>query len=240
MANIYKILDKTSTTTMVESLKNALVEKYGDGVTIHYQNAQYLIFSCPQINEKVIKFMASDTTTVKIYYGDTYTSGTSVENQIQFINTDGYLTAIHVVLGDSFIFMAINASNTSYKSFTVVIGKTKNNRSVCFGALGYHANASNCTAKDVTNNREIDFLCFEGILYSGDYTPFITPLILKDYNTNIVLKQADGTPDTIEGLYMSCYNGGLRIGEHSLFSGNDLYSINNNKTRLATSLMAEF
>lgn len=241
MGNMYVALDTASTKNIIDSLAAALVTKYGGGVNFHYQSNTILIFRCPAISDKYIRFYLETTSENYMNFGSGYDSGSTSVNGIRMTfhyarNTLEY----HLVLGDSFMFMTTKASDTEYNS-AVVIGKTKAGISICFGAgVSNSAWVEYTAAMDATNNKEIDFLCLSQKLYSSDGVPYIMPLIIFEKATGLPLTCADGSFDTIEGLYMSCYNGGLLIRENAMFSPNYRYVTTTEYTRLRTSLVAMF
>ena len=243
MANIYRALDITSTQATVTSFKQALLDKYGaNNLTFHYENTQNLIFTCPQINEKVIRVYCESVLKIRFYYGDDYSSGTTLTNSESFFYNYNSGTDIHLVLGDAFILINRNASDSNYYSLGV-IAKTKAGVSICFGAInGTNTSyTSNVLTRDVTNDKPVTFLSYAKNMYSSENIPYITPLYLIYMDTNVPLKQSDGTFDTIEGLYMSCYIGEFLLRENAIFSFNTLYS---NSTlsyiHAYSSIMAEF
>ena len=56
MANKYYGLNITDVASWLTSVRDALVDKYGDGVTIDNITTSELVFTCPAISEKAIKF----------------------------------------------------------------------------------------------------------------------------------------------------------------------------------------
>lgn len=241
MANMYRPLDCTSTQTIITSFKNALIDKYGSsGVIIHYENQNYFIFSCPSINEKIIKLYTSGVSSVNLYYGNSYTSGSSIANESQFFYTISTGQQIHVVFGDSFMLM--NIESNSNNGHVSLIAKTKSGKSICYGAIGTSNSGyvANVSTMNVSENRGIKILSFANNLYSSANVPYVIPVILFYSDTNIPLKQSDGSFDTIDGLNMSCYTGKFLVRENAMFTTSPQYSNGSTAPLTTTALMAEF
>ena len=241
MANMYFKLDCTSKTTFISSLKNALVTKYGDDVTIHYES-EYLIFSCPAISDKVIRI-----NNYQVYYGDSYSSGTAVDNYQRFLFTySSTYTFIesHLVLGDSFLFMSAFYSS-QYRN-DCIIAKTIGGKSLICGFTGYDSNADKNITKDVTNDLQIKFVGYDTAVFCDVNVPYKSKLLIV-YPTvtgDNMVRNSDGTEDTIKDLYMSYYRSNLNgfvVTNKALFSNRNMYANSESDgAHLLTSILAEF
>ena len=132
MANSYYSL---SITAPMADLKAALINKYGSGgITVYYETASYLIVSVPAISDKVLKFAQ---TRMALYYGDAWSSGSTITNAVLFSGYDSSgtnATELHLVLGDNLLLLCTLES--SLVSRTNIIGKMTNNKYVCIGMIG--------------------------------------------------------------------------------------------------------
>ena len=237
MANYYAKLDVASNGSMAASLKAALLAKYGDdGVTIHY-DGDNLIFTCPAISDFVIKVMRDES-----HYGTSYSGGSSVANDICFYNGYNFITDAHLVLGDSFLFMT--GVNGAFR-FVIIVAKTIGGRSVVSGCSTKDTYIGKCVTKDLTSDQKINFLDFGNTaVFCNTNTPYKTKLVMA-YETNgdQLVRNADGSIDTIDGLYMSTYSnkadGNYRAVSNALLSARNVYS-NELIERFASSVIAEF
>ena len=238
MGNVYKQLDCTSASAFSESLRVALVDKYGDDVIIHY-NGDYLIFSCPKLSNKVLKLNFIEST-----YGTAYSSGVNITDSVPFHSIDYQFSTAHIVLGDSFIFITGSHIEITRRG-TMIIGKTVGGKYIIAGAGGYKTRASRCKTVDVSNNKNFDFVDFNTDIKCDTNTPYKTTLLINyidDEGQSLMLKD-DVTPDTIDGLVMSTYSNidGMYVAlPNALLSCRRLYTFVETKTVLHSSIMAEF
>lgn len=237
MANIYRKLDMATSQSKLTSFKNALLDKYGEEkLTFHYESSTDLIFSCPQISDKVIKFNFSP---LSAYYGDEYTSGANISNSKQFLNCYNGPQVIHVVFGDNFIFTVtfISGSNCT----NGIIGKTKGGKNICYGAVtsGTGSVKGNNCMYDIDSGRSVFPQSFSRPMCSRENVPYVTPIIFVYSDTLVPMMLSDGGLDTIEELYMSTYQG-LLVRENALFSNVNVYSATYTDIHTTSSIMAEF
>lgn len=227
-------------TNALSDIGNALIDKYGVGVTIYYQTTAYLIFGCPAISNKVIRiYYVSGKFTFN--YGDAWTSTTTITNARSLQgNADGICTQIQLVLGDTFFLL--NALAGSYTCF-VIIGKLTNNNYIAIGLTSFtNVNSYGlCFGKNTSNDTDImivtldkDFTGVDGKLYRQN-------LIIKKLNGGVEIN-ADGSLATIDGLFsISAVTGinSMLVTSNSIFTSTNLV-MNSNIRMLTTCLYAEW
>lgn len=132
--------------TSMALVEAALLDKYGaydaglnpNGVVIYYMTTTSIIFSCLAICDKVIRFMYTHGF---CYYGDSWTSGDAVDNQITFGGSGYYstVTAREIILTDN-CFIA-NWSKpedaTTANDRLIIVGKMSNGKYLCAGGYQY-------------------------------------------------------------------------------------------------------
>ena len=242
MANKYYPLATTSDAEFITSLANALADKYG-GVEILVQANNNLIFHCPQISDKYIRIsFGTGGGYMMAYYGNGV-SGASLQDSVQFCDT--YVSAVvnsaNLVLGDSFLFLDYNKNS---RPCVIVIGKTVGGVSIC-GGFSDSSIASRHLVQSMDNSVKLRFISYNGTVFHSPHMPYKTKLLIACYDAqdgDMLLTLPDGTPDTIQDLYMSFYAGTAPICTITgLFSRRNLYANSDaNNPQLATSLLAEF
>lgn len=117
-----------SITSFTTDVAAALVDRYGAGVTIHYSVGSTLIFTCPAISGKVIKFDGG-----YLSAGDAYVSSTTISNPTA---CGGYNNEPNsfLSLGDSF--MLFHCSADYMKHFLYLVGKLDNGRTIAAAHVG--------------------------------------------------------------------------------------------------------
>lgn len=203
MANAYFSI---GTTTPIADIKSALQTQYGGGnVTVHYETTAYLIFSCSAIADKVIK-MEWAAGYLQSYYGDAWTSGSTITNQVQFAGFyTGTTSVIHLVLGDAFFFLNLLASTIN--SSIAIIAKMTNNNYVCLGLIGYSGYATYTKGRDTTAGADIFPVTLERGFTSATSKLYKQPLILVK-TSGLVEEETDGDIAAIPGLYTASYSTG--------------------------------
>lgn len=238
MANYYSQLNCASVDEFCSTLKSALVAKYGnDGVTVHNEKSP-LIFTCPAISDFVISINRNNG-----YYGTAYTSGTNIENSVRFLTLYDSISEARLVLGDSFLFMT--GIVTGNHRFVFIVAKTIGGKSVVSGAYSYEGYGKNCVTREITTGQDISFVDFGGLaVWCNTNTPYKSKLLLA-YATaagDQILRNSDGSVDTIDGLYMSTYantNYEYVGANNAVLSARNLY-YNGSVIRLRNSILAEF
>lgn len=260
MANKYYSINTDSNVLFIDSIKNALLDRYGAGVTIHHcglrkDNKHYdLVFSCPQISEKVFQFTTTNSTNFDFFtdYSDApnpdgFANGNCLVSYERFYSSSGYYEDawknMNIVLGDSFMMMV---SNRDYKGLCI-IGKTVGGVNIGCGFTTNDLNTSFLNSKtlDLITGKRIKFVSYQNHVFSTANMPYKTKLLIhytSESEGNMMLCLPDGTPDTIKDLYMSMYCGTAPICTLTgLFSPRDM---NSNATtddkHMQSSLLAEF
>lgn len=242
MANTYySITPETSTVTIAE-IAAALQDKYGAGVTIHYTNADNVIFSCPAVSDKVIRLYSNYG--LNCYYGDAWTSGTTITNSVKICgySVSSSNISLNMVLGPNTIFFSAIRSPISTGGGTVlIIGKLSNDDFAILSALGntssyYSSYLSYNTTKSLSlypKGFQTDFAMADGKLYKQ-------PIILKRADGSVE-QNADGTIASFIDVFTVSYQVGLTaevVAANYVMSASPLWY--NGKSTIETSIMAVF
>lgn len=220
MANSYTSLLRASFGT---DASTALTAKYGAGVTVYFADALNVVFSCSAVCDKVLKLSILDVyydaddyyDALSCYYGDAWTSGDTITNPVRFsgdslgvtstINIMSRITTVDLVLGDYFIWLDSIGGNIKQAS---LIGALTNGKYICKGLnsrgvlTGLYLTYCNGVLTDGTTNYSI----ISGDKAFNDDGYFVTsPVWFYDADTFAILKNGDGTPATITGLYNVAY-----------------------------------
>jgi hypothetical protein len=237
MANVYTALSASD--TCFAGLKTALQSKYGSvNVTVHYETTGALIFSCAAISNKVIKLIKATTTagTVAAYYGDAWTSGTTITNQVSILAapSNSYLSTIDLVLGDNFMLIVCVSTNASYNHM-IIFGKLTNDS---FVALGYGSNATGSPGVCyLTTGVTVEMIPFQRGFNDASSKLYKQPVMFVA-STGILLVNGDGTAASFSGLYnvsQMLGTGGRLVGSNSFITPST-YTV----PSLNTSLLAEW
>ena len=125
-------------------IKNALINYYGAGVTVHTDSTTLLIFSCPAVSDKVIKF--TGYADLIAYYGDSY-SGGDITNPMVFggSSTAGATGSAEMVCGDTFVILvALGIASLNHRLW--IVGQLTNNQYALIGLIGSSTSAYNVGA----------------------------------------------------------------------------------------------
>lgn len=241
MVNTYHSINPTTNTML--AIKNALEVKYGAGVTIHFQDATNLIFTCAALSNKVQRLLYNAGSRIIFYYGDAWTSGTTITNQVKWAGYDaGACIFIDMVLGANLMMLCSN-QGTSVLSTLFLIGKLTNDKFSFFSACGGNSAGyySVYLSKNTTDNIDLFPVCFSDAFASGLGKLFKQPLILQRSDGTVELN-TDGTIASFKDVYNCSHalaNNVDLVGPNYLMSSAGLYTGVAGK-RLWTSMIAEF
>jgi hypothetical protein len=240
--------------TFIDSIESALISKYGAGITIHYKDANNIIFSCPGVLDKVIRIFrnyviysagSKEIDKLMCYYGDAWTSGTTITNAKQFSGdalSDGYyygmslITTADLVLGDDFIYISINSPVPQM----AIMGKLTNGKFITIGFTSRTVvSGANPPAPNVNSHGymtdgtvgEVELVVMSNVC--NDNGKFVIMPLLFTLAGALILN-ADGTYATITGMY----NAARKARAFALTfycSGNNYYSATSN-LQLTTSI----
>jgi len=205
MANSYFAIGLTSS---IAEIAAALTAKYSSGVTIHYTNTSYIVFTCPAISNKVIKIYApGSSNTPYVYYGDAWTSTTTITNQVVFTGyQSGTCSGIQLVLGTNFMFF--QAFSSAVVIVTALVGQLSNGHFVCIGGIGTsNAGYTGSTiGKDITENVDAAIITFATIEIGMDADGYLYKRPVRFKRVGGVYElNSDGTFATIDGLETVTY-----------------------------------
>lgn len=129
----------------LNDIASAIADYYGVGnYTIHYQTTTDLIFEVPSVFNKVIRMGSRGT----LYYGDAWTSGTTITNQ-QTVCSDASSNVLnYLILSTYAIKYFIAAVNATYQ----IIGSLNNDEYVCIAFCSDSHLDQNMYPKRISDN----------------------------------------------------------------------------------------
>jgi hypothetical protein len=191
--------------TIASQIAAALTDFYGAGVTIHYADGTNLVFSCPAICDKVIKMLLASSQ-FQFYCGNAWTSGTTITNSvtIQGESWGACVTDMYLILSDEFFLFVDPTTPTDPSTFLVAkttddtffILTTVSNTSSAYSIPRYTYETA-----AMTRVYPLPLICGSNVKHPDGYL-LKMPLLFIDANTKLMLN-TDGTPLTIEGLYIT-------------------------------------
>lgn len=179
MSNSYHSINLA---TALADIKSALDAKHS--VTTHVISTTNFIFSCSALSNKVIKLTFSSSR-IEVYYGDAYTSGTTITNQVQFSGmSSGTATEINLVLGDE-TFLLCAYQGTAIRGILIVIGKLSNGKYALGGGVGGSSTSYNGNCRWVNTTDGVG-------LFPSVFSAAFGSASGKLYSQPLILARADG------------------------------------------------
>lgn len=145
-------------TASIASIASALADYYGSAnITIHFRDATNIIFTCPAF-PKIIKVTIENSKKLYVYCGDSYQSGTNINNSKTIHgNTD-----VVYNVGDCLLLLDVDAvviieikGDGANGSNVVFFGKASNNQHYVFACTplqGYYNICNSFNTYNVTTN----------------------------------------------------------------------------------------
>jgi hypothetical protein len=238
-------------TTPIANIEAALIDKYGTynvstnptGALIHYSAAAGMVFSCSLLSNKVIKVLWSSSNLMHSY-GDAWTSGTTITNEVTFggTSTAGTASAVHLILGDYTYFM--NYLGSTINSRVILIGKMTNDD---YGALCLIGSATStyyvsALGRNTTDNTAMRPSCWENPFTAADGKLYRQRPALYTYGGVGVELNSDGSLAFFQDVYNASYNNvvtTLVLGATFLLSTGNMY-MDGGTLHLRTCLLMEF
>jgi hypothetical protein len=189
----------SSSTALRDSIKASLTAA-GILTTTHYETGDNLIVTTTRSN-KVIRW-ATGNSRLQTYIGDTYTSGTTITNQVT-INAPGsnsYVEANMVVTDKVFyIGMRTNTNESIHALFGRLDSATQE-----YVALGWTTNNANGAPvlRDTTNNTQAEATQLNRILISTSGYYYIHDLPVAS-NANVLLASAVQGVKSLQRAYVT-------------------------------------
>ena len=242
MARNYYSID--TSILAIRQIRAALVDKYGGGVTIHYETVRILVFSIPAISSKTFRFYKSaDSTTISATYGDAYDGTTSVTNPIVFggYAVSAFMSIFHLVLDDNFLFINYLSPSTSIYSCIIIIGKLTNNDFIAMGLSGY-ASPQESIGVNFTSGKAIRPITISNGFINSSNKLYKQPLLFVSSDNTIVVN-GDGSFATIDGIFNISWtlsNTTLIKAANYLMSSSGYMWMTDGLRYLSTSLFIEF
>lgn len=149
-----EIMAKYYISNSMTDIKNALVDYYGANVTIHSDSTTQIIFSCPQVSDKVIKLTGFSD--IRAWFGDAFV-GTDITNSVEFggSTTTGTTSIAHIVCGDSFIIINVLASTLN--SRVLIFSQLTNNDFAVLGMIGATSSSYRTSLKSYLTQSNTEF-----------------------------------------------------------------------------------
>ena len=188
MSNTYYTINPTTGT--VGEISAAMQAKYGAGITIHYEDATNIIFSCPAVSDKVIK-ITTPSTSWRVYYGTAWTSGIIITDSVIWSALPGSSSAnaIDLVLGDNTIFILVKTS-ANYGTLVALFGKLTNDNYAVLSTI-YYSN-TNCFCFNTTTGAALAPRGFSNPFASSSGKLFTQPILLIS-SSGIIEQNTDGS-----------------------------------------------
>lgn len=185
-------------------LNNALLDYYGDGVTITSVSADRVDFECPQICDKPIYIRAQKPTsygTISLRFSFDGVVLESCGTGSGQISTNSKIGQSHLVLSDSFLLIQIVDVGANSYSSTLLIAKASNGRYIC--VLGSAGAYSQCGGY-ITDTAEKKAISFMAPYSYSVRTKRKIPLLRSHFADNREVEMnADNSMAYIEGLWLT-------------------------------------
>lgn len=213
-----------SASVIREQVAAALQDYYGAGVTIHNSASEVIIFSCSAISDKVVKVIFSNTSLW--YYGDSYVSGTTISNQVEFARmANVFPTQAELVLADKFMLLLTWHGSTGY-ALTLVGEMTNGDFCVAGFVQSNTSSYYNAThTYNTTQDRELKAIIWNTGFKDANGKLYKQPLMFAAINGSLELNGSN--PATIAGVYNVSgprNPGQATVGPDYLITPTDFYS----------------
>ena len=206
-----------SNSTFGTGFKAALEEYYGDGVVVESASNSTIIFQCPAVCDKVLKFVTSAT--FNAFVGDTSSSMT----QFSYAYIGSSLN-YNLILADSFILL--DSLSGDHNNSALVARLTNGRYMVAGGNTQSHStyNVYNkCLFTDTMVVRPIRMIAPFSTNVKSNGRMCLFPSYLAD-DTEVELN-ADGTFASITGLWLTTSGGDPVVGSNYYLSRGGLNGV---------------
>ena len=263
MANKYFPLRIDSGLAMLESLKAAMLDKYGDDFVIHCDAPRAgssklydFIFTCPPISDKAVQITIENYNSVEWSilgdYGNAVSGdSTSMTDYTAFwwvttVYGTGGWDKLYLCLGDTF---ALFVEHHTKSVGLCLIAKTIGGTSIFYTGTNtdtYGANnLPNAKTVNASTGERIAFAENVRTIYSAPGLPYKSTLLMyydSSTRTDQLMRTADGTPDTIADLYMAFYTDAAPLVTNTgMYTPRNLWSNGSTATTILHSpIVAEF
>lgn len=181
-----------------EQVASALQDYCGAGVTIHYSSSNDIIFSCSAISDKVVRVSFSSTSSW--LYGDSYVSGTTISNPVEFARIGTVVpTQAELVLADKFMLLLTWHGSSAY-ALTLVGEMT--NGDFCVAGFVQTTNSPHYNAThtyNTTQDRELKAIIWNTGFKDANGKLYKQPLMFAAINGSLEFNGSN--PATIAGVY---------------------------------------
>jgi hypothetical protein len=218
---------------------DALVTKYGTGATVHYESTADLVFSCAAVCDHVLRVNFGVNVGMQVWFGDSWTSGTTMVNPLLFTEENGTVLARHAILGDAFILLT---AVTNLLTITAVIGELSDGQFLAMG-LSSSLTSTYYTSTKIyvtTNEQQVYPIGMEKASKTSAGKLIRKPLHFVDATTGKYVENLDGTPVYLVGdVWNISWSAGFLVGQNFLMTPSVNYCWDGTIS-LRTSMFAEF
>lgn len=231
MARYYSL----SPSTFADDFRAALEDYYGDGVTIESASGNTIVFQCPAICDKVLKF-ATYNSGFRAYFGD---SSANMKMFASSYAANGE-TTFHLVLSEAFLLL--ESALVTDSATSAIVGKLTNGRYLAVGAVTsknntyYNVNTSWFTDDSAT--KTIWFTCPAARTLVSGRKMCLWPAHVACEDE--IEQNEDGTFATIPGLWLTFTTSTqAQAGSNFYLSKGPLYAAHSGSSTCATQKYVE-
>lgn len=224
MATVYTPI---GTTNPIDEVATAL-DNAGLITTEHYRSATDLIITTPVCSKVIRIYISASYKILSMYYGDAWTSGTTITNSRQFVYTYETSSAIHIITDNDYFFIQTETGTSAYYN-TGYVGKLTNGDKLCFGLSSASGSSyyTNNRIYNVTTGEELSLITWASIPFSdAGKKLLVQPLLVYNISSKYIIKNGSA-PATVVGVKnVSVVNSTttVTVGENYLITPGRLYS----------------
>ena len=212
---------------------------------LYEDSAQYLIFSTP-LSSKVIKiYQKTARDTQQYYYGDEWTSASTITNQVSVSYVSGNTLAAMEIITDDDFFAIFTYQNAATYCTMFYVGALDNTDELVFGLGGYSGSGANSLCRNITDTVTLTPVSGIGEINGAglrDTSGYFLTIPMMFANAG-VLEMNGANPAQAVGLKMSSVNNTATNGVAGGGAGYLLYqssSYTNNVLATKCSVVCEY
>lgn len=201
---------------VLSNIKLALDDYYGINITYYVNTTDDLIFLCPLICDKVMRFYLVNTTVIACQIGTW--DGSAFTNITDFAgsyfpgsSSYGYTASYEIVCGDTFMVISAKAGGSYSTRITkfLFVGKTTENRyfvaGFCFENYSAYVVGYKTTFTDVL--ADFTFKGLSDVFQNYDGTLFKSILLMEDKTSGLIIVGSSGF-ETLKDFYLASKRSG--------------------------------
>lgn len=193
----------------VSEVAAAIADYYAaEDYTIHYSDETNIIFSIPSIFDKVIRIWFGSSNAFRAYFGDAWTSGTTMTNTVTIADyySESFTNVQYLILDTKFVFLL-----TGNYERPILFGRISNGESIAFSTINLYSTANRHNnhytyrIKSGTTNERAYYISKR---YESDVVTDVGNFLIKekchflDASGKLIL-DSFGAPVYLENLYIS-------------------------------------